>query len=260
VDAFGLVSVDDLKQAIRPDTILVSVMAANNETGTIQPVAELGAICRLKGVCFHTDASQWFGKQRFTSIDQFQAQLVTACAHKFYGPKGAGALFIRSPFPMHSILMGGGQENDKRAGTENMASIAGLSLAMERFVREPVFPDSALRFLTDRMIEELERIEGVVFRGHGTKRLCNTVAFTVAGCDSLSLVAGLDLENICASSGSACGAGSLQTSHVLESMGVSRSDAGTMLRFSLGRETTASEVDSLIAALPVVIKRIRTLA
>ena len=171
VDASGMVSVDDLQQAIRPDTILVSVMAANNETGTVQPVEELGALCQERGVCFHTDASQWFGKKPFTNIDQFNAALVTACAHKFYGPKGAGALFIRSPFPMHSILMGGGQENEKRAGTENMACIAGLTYAMEKFVREPVFPEHPLRLLTERLIEKLEQIDGLYSGVIGQKGL-----------------------------------------------------------------------------------------
>src|SRR5262249_15382848 len=135
----GLVSQDDLKKALRPDTILVSVMAANNEIGSLQPVAELGALCRERGVIFHTDAVQWFGKQPFKDIHQFNADLVPICAHKFHGPKGAGALFIKSPLLPDPILFGGGHENERRAGTENLASIIGFTEALERFVPAPVF-------------------------------------------------------------------------------------------------------------------------
>src|SRR5256714_5885727 len=139
VDQAGKVSVSAIKAAIRPDTILVSVMAANNEIGTIQPVAEIGALCRERGVLFHSDAVQVFGKEAFTSIHQFNADFVSVCAHKFHGPKGAGALFIRSPFHPNPILFGGGHENELRAGTENLSSIIGFAAASERFLQEPVF-------------------------------------------------------------------------------------------------------------------------
>ena len=139
VDREGLVSPDSLAKALRPDTILVSVMAANNEIGTIQPVAELGALCRQRGVVFHTDAVQWFGKEPFEDIHQFNADLVSICAHKIHGPKGAGALFVRSPLQPAPILLGGSHENERRAGTENLAGIIGFVEALERFVRTPVF-------------------------------------------------------------------------------------------------------------------------
>ena len=139
VDREGLVSPDSLAEAIRPDTILVSIMAANNEIGTIQPVAELGAICRQRGVVFHTDAVQWFGKEPFESVHQFNADLVSICAHKIHGPKGAGALYVKSPLQPAPILLGGSHENERRAGTENLAGIIGLVEALERFVRTPVF-------------------------------------------------------------------------------------------------------------------------
>ena len=139
VNSEGVVSVGALKAALRPDTILVSIMAANNETGTIQPVAELGAQCRERGVLFHTDAVQWFGKEAFTNIHQFNADLVSVCAHKFHGPKGVGALFVKSPLQPDPMIFGGGHENERRAGTENLAGIVGFAEATERFVRSPVF-------------------------------------------------------------------------------------------------------------------------
>src|SRR5262249_37895704 len=138
VDASGIVSPETLSRAIRPDTVLVSIMAANNEIGSIQPISELGAVCREKGVVFHTDAVQWFGKESFTNSHQFNADLVSICAHKFHGPKGAGILFIRSPLQPHPIAFGGGHENERRAGTENLAGLIGLVEALERFVPDPV--------------------------------------------------------------------------------------------------------------------------
>ena len=160
VDSEGLVSLEDLKQAIRPDTILVSIMAANNEIGTIQPVAELGAVCRERGIVFHTDAVQWFGKEPFENAGQFNADLVSVCAHKFHGPKGAGLLFIRSPLHPDPVLLGGGHENERRAGTENLAGIAGLVEAMERFVKLPVFDRSKLAPLAAKLIGSIEKIDG----------------------------------------------------------------------------------------------------
>ena len=151
VDSDGRVSPDDLRKAIRPDTVLVSVMAANNEIGTIQPVAELGAICRERGIVFHTDAVQWFGKESFVNISQFNADLVSVCAHKFHGPKGAGLLWAKSPLHPDPILFGGGHENERRAGTENLAGIIGLVDALEKFVIPPVFDKSNLKPLTDKL-------------------------------------------------------------------------------------------------------------
>jgi cysteine desulfurase len=148
VDSWGRVSPEDLKKALRSDTTLVSVMAANNEIGTIQPVAELGAICRERDVIFHTDAVQWFGKEPFSGIEQFNADLVSVCAHKFHGPKGAGLLYIRSPLHPDPILFGGGHENERRAGTENLPAIAGLAEALERFIPTPVFDKTRLAPLT----------------------------------------------------------------------------------------------------------------
>src|ERR1041385_3207490 len=181
VDAEGVVSVDAVKAALRPDTILLSIMAANNETGTIQPVAELGAICRERGVVFHTDAVQWFGKEPFANIHQFNADLVSVCAHKYHGPKGAGALFIRSPLHPDPVIFGGGHENERRAGTENLAGIVGFAEATERFVKTPVFPKKHLLAVTERLITLADELadRGVAFRGARGQRLANTVSLTV---------------------------------------------------------------------------------
>ena len=251
----GLVSVDSLADAIRPDTILVSIMAANNEIGTIQPVAELGALCRERGVLFHTDAVQWFGKEPFADIHQFNADLVSVCAHKFHGPKGAGALFVRSPLLPDPIMLGGGHENERRAGTENLAGIIGFVEALERFVPQPVFSSEALSPLSNRLITLVDRLEGVRFVGSRERRLTNTVSFVVEGSDSIALLAGLDLQGICASSGSACSAGSLTPSHVISALGMEKRMANSLVRFSLGRETSVAEIEFVESFLPSIIKR-----
>ena len=256
VDREGRVSVDDLNRAIRPDTVLVSIMAANNEIGTIQPVAELGAVCRERGIVFHTDAVQWFGKEPVENIGRFNADLVSVCAHKFHGPKGAGLLFARSPLFPVPILFGGGHENERRAGTENLAGIVGLVEALERFVRPPVFSRAFLEPLTLGLIERVGKNNGVDFVGSRDNRLSNTASFVVSGADSISLLAGLDLEGICASSGSACSAGSLEPSHVIDAIG-QREQANSLVRFSLGRESTGEEVENVAASFLAVVGRVQ---
>jgi cysteine desulfurase len=255
VDGEGRISPDDLKRALRPDTTLVSLMAANNEIGTTQPVAELGAICRERNIIFHTDAVQWFGKEPFSGVDQFNADLVSVCAHKFHGPKGAGLLYIRSPLHPDPIFFGGGHENERRAGTENLAAIAGLVEALERFIPNPVFNKTKLAPLADQLIASIDAIPGLQLVGSLNQRLANTVSFVVAGADSIALMACLDLEGICASSGSACSAGSLEPSHVVSALGVEQHLANSLVRFSLGRDSTAAEVQHVIAVLPEVIRR-----
>jgi len=257
VDASGLVSPEDVLRALRPDTTLVSVMAANNEIGTVQPVAQIGALCRERGVLFHTDAVQAFGKLPFRDIHQFNADLVSVCAHKFHGPKGAGALYIRSPLLPVPVQVGGGHENERRAGTENLAAIVGLVEAFARFVPEPVFPDDRLRLWTEQLATVATALPGVTRRGHATLRLSNTLAFSVTGTDSIVLMAGLDLEGVCASSGSACSAGSLEPSHVLKAIGVPPAEANALVRFSLGRSTALEEVVRTAELLPEVLRRVR---
>jgi len=257
VDSEGRVSIDALRAALRPDTILVTIMAANNEIGTLQPVAEIGALCRERGILFHTDAVQWFGKEPFTNIGQFNADLVSICAHKFHGPKGAGALYIRSPLQPDPILFGGGHENERRAGTENLAAIIGFAEAVEKFVRVPVFDAAKLAPLSVRLIATVDALSdrGVHFRGARAGRLTNTVSFTVAGVDSMTMLAGLDLEGVCASSGSACSAGSLEPSHVMVALGLENIEANALVRFSIGRETVPGDIDLVARVLPEVVSR-----
>ena len=254
VDPQGRVSVDDLKRSIRPDTVLVSIMAANNEIGTIQPAAELGAVCREHGIVFHTDAVQWFGKEPFERIGQFNADLVSLCAHKIHGPKGAGLLYLKAPLHPHPILFGGAHENERRAGTENLAGIIGLVEALERFVVNPVFEKKHLEPLSRQLIECVSSIRGAEFVGSREHRLVNTVALVVEGTDSIVLLGGLDIEGICASSGSACSAGSLEPSHVISALG-KRPRANSLVRFSLGRETRPEEVSIVCNLLPGIIHR-----
>jgi len=257
VDSSGRISVESVTQAIRPDTILVSIMAANNEIGTIQPSSEIGKLCRERGILFHTDAVQWFGKEPFDSIHQFNADLVSICAHKFHGPKGAGILFARSPFLPDPIIFGGGHENERRAGTENLLAIMGAVEAIERFVRQPVFDRISLLPLKARLETLVDRIEGAAYVGSRQKGLANTVSFVVRNADSIALLAGLDLEGVCASSGSACSAGSLEPSHVISALGIEASLAKSLVRLSLGRESTAEEVEHLENVLPAVVERVR---
>ena len=254
VDRDGRVSVEDLKKNIRPETVLVSIMAANNEIGTLQPVAELGAVCRERGIVFHSDAVQWFGKEPFTGIGQFNGGLVSICAHKFHGPKGAGLLYIQSPLHPDPILFGGGHENERRAGTENLPAIIGLVAAMEQFIKTPVFVREKLKPLVDSLIATIKTIEGCEMVSPAEGCLANTVSFVVQGSDGIALMAGLDVEGICASSGSACSAGSLEPSHVVLATGRKHA-ANSLVRFSLGRDSTASEVDFVCAALPEIIRR-----
>lgn len=255
VDCEGRVSPDDLKQSLRSDTILVTIMAANNEIGTIQPLSELGAICREKGVIFHSDAVQWFGKEPITSIDQFNADLVSVCGHKFHGPKGAGLLFARSPLHPDPTQFGGSHENERRAGTENVSGIIGLAEAIEKFIKEPVFPASKLSGLADKLRAAASSLPGVSVVTPPHRHLANTLSFVVAGSDSMTMLANLDLEGICASSGSACSAGSLEPSHVVTALGIKRELGNALVRFSLGRDTTEAEVDFVISVLPEVVRR-----
>jgi cysteine desulfurase len=256
VDAEGRVSIDDFARAVRPDTVFASIMAANNEIGTLQPVAKIGALCRERGIIFHTDAVQWFGKEPFTDISQFKADLVSICAHKFHGPKGAGLLYIKSPLHPDPILFGGGHENERRAGTENVAGIIGLVAALEVFVKSPVFDKAKLKPLAEMLFSCVEKIEGCELVSPRKHSLANTVAFTVRGSDGIALMAGLDMEGVCASSGSACSAGSLEPSHVIMAIG-KKDAANSLVRFSLGRDSTLEEIKLVGELLPAVIQRAR---
>ncbi|HTB83425.1 MAG TPA: cysteine desulfurase family protein [Candidatus Sulfotelmatobacter sp.] len=256
VDAEGRVSVDAFAKAVRPDTVFASIMAANNEIGTLQPVAHIGDLCHARGIIFHTDAVQWFGKEPFTYVSQFKADLVSVCAHKFHGPKGAGLLYIKSPLHPDPILFGGGHENERRAGTENVAGIIGLVAALEKFVKIPVFDGAKLKPLAEMLVACVEKIDGCELVSPREQSLANTVSFTVSGSDGIALMAGLDMEGICASSGSACSAGSLEPSHVIVALG-KLDAANSLVRFSLGRDTTLEEIELVGELLPAVIERAR---
>jgi cysteine desulfurase len=217
-------------------------------------VAELGATCRERGIVFHSDAVQWFGKEPFKTVDQFNADLVSVCAHKFHGPKGIGLLYVKSPLHPDPIVFGGGHENERRAGTENLAGVVGMIEAMERFLSPPVFPAERLNPLSQQLINCISKIKGAEFVGSARHRLSNTVAFVVKGTESIVLLGGLDIEGICASSGSACSAGSVEPSHVIAALGKPES-ARALVRLSLGRESTAEEVTFVCGILPEVIRR-----
>lgn len=237
----GQVSPESIFEAIREDTVLVSLMAANNETGAVQPIREVGAFCRQRGICFHTDAVQWFGKMPFESIRQFEADLISGCAHKLHGPKGAGFLYIRSPLRLKPLILGGPQENELRAGTENLPLIIGLVEAFTKFLHPPVFSTREIQAMVGELRGFLS-LQNNVYLIQPPSSLPNTVSFTVKGVTSLEVLANLDLEGIQASAGAACMSGALQPSHVLLGMGFEPAEANALVRLSLGRDNTPSDV------------------
>ena len=254
VDRYGRVDPEDVAAAITERTTLVSVQSANNEVGTIQPVAEIGAACRARGVAFHVDAVQSaaFGPP---APDAWQATLVSLSAHKLHGPKGTGALFVRQGTAMIPQSSGGAQERQRRAGTEHVAAIAGFAAAMRL-----AYTDSIdLLPLRDRLIAGATSLEGVTLTGHPTERLPNSASFVIEGVEGGDLVAALDLEGIEASTGSACTTGSVEPSHVLLAMGIDPALAHGSLRLTIGRSTTEAEVDRTLEVLTSVIGRLRGL-
>jgi cysteine desulfurase len=259
VDSAGRVAVESVREALRPDTVLVSIMAANNEVGTLQPVTEIGELCASRGVVFHTDAVQCFGKIPLSGISSFNADLVSLCAHKFYGPNGAGLLYAKSPLLPDPIVHGAPHENERRAGTENLAGIIGLAEAIIRFFPIPVFPMKTLAPLARKLVEMVDSTDGVTFLGtrDSALRLSNTISFTVDGTDSIALLSGLDLEGLCASAGSACASGSVTPSHVALAMGAPPAEANALVRLSLGRETSAVDIAAACEIIPRVVARCR---
>ena len=252
-----LVDSADLRQAIRKDTVLVSIMSANNETGTIQPVKELAAICREHGVTFHTDAVQSFGKQP-VNVNDWGVDLLSIAAHKFYGPKGVGALYVRRGTKLDPLLFGGSHENDRRAGTENVAAIVGLGRAAELAVPQMEKEQGRLFELTDKLGADItQRIRGAHRNGHAKQRIGNTINFSFEGCEEEGLLLGLDLEGVAVSSGSACAVGSLEPSHVLKEMGLPHELARAAVRFSFGKSSTVEDVDYILQALERVVERLR---
>lgn len=257
VDAAGLIRPDDLRAAIRPDTVLVSLMYANNEMGAVQPIAELGAICRERGVPFHTDAVQAAGLLPL-DVEALNVDLLTLTAHKFYGPKGVGLLYVRRGTPLLPQINGGGQERRRRAGTENVPAIVGMAAALALAEQERPAHVARLSALRDRLIDgALARIPLAWLNGDRERRLANNVNLGFDCVEGESVLLLLDQRGICASSGSACTSGSLEPSHVLTAMGMSAERANGSLRFSLGRGVSADDIDYVLDLLPGMIGRLR---
>ncbi|MBM4433725.1 MAG: cysteine desulfurase [Chloroflexi bacterium] len=260
VDRDGLVDPLAVERAIDGRTALVSIMHANNEVGTVEPIDAIGRVCRAKGVPFHTDAVQTVGVLPF-DVRELPADLASINAHKLYGPKGVGALYVRGGTRIATMQTGGGQEKGRRTGTENVAGIVALGVAM-RIAAERRERDAArLSALRDRIIDGVRsRIPAAVLTGHPTRRLPNSASFCFPGAQGESLIVALDLEGISVSSGSACTSGSTEPSHVLTAIGVARDAAQGSLRITVGRDTTDAHVDRLLEVLPRVVERIRAVS
>ena len=256
VHADGLVRPAELEAAIRPDTCLVSVMYANNEIGTVQPIRELGAICRAHGVLFHTDAVQAVG-QLPIDVQAQHIDLLSASAHKFHGPKGIGFLYARRGVPLTPLIEGGAQERGKRAGTENVPAVAGMAAALKEAVAGMEENAARLRVLRDRLIEGLNTIPHAALNGDPIRRLPGNVSFCFEGVEGEALLLLLDDRGVAASSGSACTSGALDPSHVLLAIGRSHDVAHGSLRLSLGPDTTEAEIDYIVENVRDVVAHLR---
>lgn len=260
VDEYGMVKAEQVRDAIRSDTILVSIMFANNEVGTIMPIKEIGAVCREKGVFFHTDAVQAVGHVAI-DVKAMNIDLLSLSAHKLHGPKGVGALYIRKGIVVPPLLHGGAQERRKRAGTENVAGIVGLGKAIEIACSD--IEDTAKRmcYLRDKLINGIEAsIPEVKLNGHRTERLPGNVNFSIKYIEGESILLMLDINGIAASSGSACTSGSLDPSHVLLAMGMPHETAHGSLRLTLGDDTTEDDIDYLLEVLPEIVVKLRKMS
>ena len=260
VDKYGLVSPKEIEKAITDKTILISVMHANNEIGTIQPIAEIGKIAKSKGIYFHTDAVQTVGHIP-VNVDELNVDLLSLAAHKFYGPKGAGALYVRKGTRIESFLLGGDQEKGKRASTHNVPGIVGLGKAIELCQAKM---DEEAKFqigLRDRLINEVtHKISELYLNGHPTKRLPNNANFSIKYIEGESILLNLDMLGIAASTGSACTSSSLEPSHVLLAIGLPHEIAHGSLRISLGRWTEESDTDFLLENLPEIVTKLRAMS
>lgn len=260
VDENGIVKLDQLKQAIRPDTILISVMFANNEIGTVEPIKEIGEIAKEKGIIFHTDAVQAFG-QLPIDVEECHIDMLSASGHKLNGPKGIGFLYIRTGLKLRSFVHGGGQERSRRAGTENVTGIVGLAKAVEiamATMEERSRKECAMR---DHLIERiLTEVPYCRLNGHRTSRLPNNVNISFQFIEGESLLIMLDMAGICASSGSACTSGSLDPSHVLLAIGLPHEIAHGSLRMTLGEENTMEEMDYVVDHIKEIVERLRAMS
>jgi len=260
VDEYSFLDPKKVKEAITSQTVLISVMHANNEVGTIEPIAEIGEIARKAGIYLHTDAIQTIGKIK-VNVDDLKVDLLSLSAHKFYGPKGVGALYVRKGTRIHPLLHGGYQERRRRAGTENVAGIVGLGKAAEIASKEMVQQsrrESNLRDKLEKMIKE--NINHCRLNGHPTRRLPNTLNVSFEFIEGESLILNLDLKGIAASTGSACTSGSLEPSHVLMAMGVPPEIAQGSIRFSLGRDNRKEDIDYTVENLVEIVARLREMS
>ena len=257
VDESGIVKLDQLKKAVRPETILISIMFANNEIGTIQPVKEIGQIAREHGILFHTDAVQAFG-QIPIQVDELGIDMLSSSGHKLNGPKGIGFLYIRKGVKIRSFIHGGAQERKRRAGTENVPGIVGYGAAVERAVRTMEERTAMERKLRDHLIDRvLHEVPYTRLNGHRTRRLPNNANFSFQFVEGESLLIMLDMEGICGSSGSACTSGSLDPSHVLLAIGLPHEIAHGSLRLTLNEETTEEELDYVVEAIKKIVEKLR---
>ncbi len=260
VDEHGLVDPDDVRKSITDKTVLISVMHANNEVGTIEPLAEIGRIAREAGVYFHTDAVQTVGHIP-VDVNELGVDLLSMSAHKLCGPKGVGALYIRKGTKLIPFMHGGEQERKRRASTENVPGIVGFGRAVELAQPEISSEAERLTHLRDRLTKELlERIDHIHLNGHPVKRLPNNVNVSIEFVEGESMCLNLDLENICVSTGSACSSSSLEPSHVLLAMGLSHEQAHGSLRFSLGKWTTEEEIGRVVEVLPAIVAKLRAMS
>jgi cysteine desulfurase len=255
----GLVRPEELEAAIREDTALVTIMYANNEIGTIQPIPEIGAICKKHGVLFHTDAVQAIGHVHINVKEQ-NIDILSLSGHKFHAPKGVGAIYIRSGIKCPNLIDGGAQERGRRAGTENVASIVGLSVALEEACKNIDANTERLTKMRDRLIDELLKIERSRINGDRVKRLPGNINMCFEGIEGESLLLSLDLQGVCVSSGSACTSGSLDPSHVLLAIGLPHEIAHGSLRITFSDQNTEEDVDYILEVLPPIIDRLRSMS
>jgi cysteine desulfurase len=260
VDTFGLVDPDDVKKAITDKTILISIMHANNEIGTIQPIAEIGKIAKEAGVYFHTDAVQTAGHIP-VNVNEMGVDMLSLSGHKLYGPKGVGVLYVRKGTKLIPFMHGGGQEKGRRSGTENVPGIVGLGKAAELASIGLVEEATRITVLRDKLIAGItSKVEHVLLNGHPVKRLPNNVNISVNFVEGESMCLNLDMVGIYASTGSACSSSSLEASHVLLAIGLDHVQAHGTLRFSLGKWTTATEIDRVLEVLPPIISKFRAMS
>lgn len=259
VDQYGLIDMRALESSLRDDTALVTIMYANNEIGTIEPIAEISRLCRSRGIPFHTDAVQ-AGPVLNLDVATLGVDLLSLSGHKFYGPKGVGMLYIRQGTRLQPQILGGSQERNRRAGTENVAGIVGAAFALERAQRDREEESSRLAGLRDTLWENISHIDNIHLTGHPHLRLPGSLSVTIAGVEGESLLLNLDLLGVAASSGSACSSGSVEPSHVLVALGVPASAARGHLRLTLGSSTTEEDIQFVSRELPQVVERLRSLS